>query len=895
MNNQRNISPPKWADRFLELYCKPEYLEEIQGDAHELFMVRMSTQSRMKAKVKFIWDVFRFFKWSNIKKSNKINSNIIEMTRNNFKIAARVLWQQKTNTALNISSIAIGLACFLMISLYLKQEITFDAFHENGERIYRVWAKEDYGEGQVFFYSNSAQPLAPALEANIPEVEATVQYDFANFLVGEGEGRLNERIAVASPNFFSVFSFPIVRGNQIEPLATADAIVLSERYAEKYFGTDEPIGKELMIQVGDNQRAYTVSSVMKNNPKNSGFQFDMMVSNANKELYYSQGALTAWFNIAAETYVLLKEGSNAKAAEAKLPAMIKTVLGDRVQEGEYQLGMQSLTDIHLNTDIPVGILPVGNPKYVYILGTIGFLVLIMGCVNYTTLSTGQSIKRAKEVGVRKVVGANRNGLIWHFLSESILISVLAMAVGVLISYLLMPVFNGLAETDLVMPFDLTSIGLYGLIALAVGFFTGIYPAFVLSKLKLISVLRAGGKNGVGGSWLRKSLVVFQLLLTVFLISGTLIMQKQMNFLQNSDLGYDRDAIVSVDLYGNSDANGMVERINTAFENAKLLKAELSLNPNVDNIGVGNHVFGTPGWTVVGFEDRQGQFKQFTMLITDPYYLSSFDIKMSEGRNFDASLEIDKREGVILNQAAVAFFGYEDPIEKKLPGDSFGNHTIIGVTENFNFESLRTDVGPLVIVQNAELILQGISDISIDSNPLPKLIFKYTGNSLGEVQRLLDEAWSKTFQNEELQFDFVDERLRLQYQSEARVNKILNIATAISILIAAFGLLGLTILVVNTRVKEIGIRKVLGASSGKIFMLLVRSFSVQLTVAIILSVPLTYFLMSDWLNDFAYKVDIGVTEFGLSGMLAVFITLIVISYHAVRAARSNPIKALRTDG
>lgn len=895
MNNQRNISPPKWADRFLEFYCKSEFLEEIQGDAHELFRVRVSTQNSFKAKINFVWDVLRFFKWSNIKKSNKIHSNIIEMTRNNFKIAARVLWQQKTNTALNISSIAIGLACFLMISLYLRQETSFDAFHENGDRIYRVWAKEDYGEGQVFFYSNSAQPLAPALEANIPEVENTVQYDFSSFLVGEGEGRLNERIAVASPNFFDVFSFSIVRGNQVKPLVTDDAIVLSERYAVKYFGKDEPIGKTLMLQIGDQQRAYTVSAVMENSPKNSGFQFDMMVSNARKELFYSRGALTAWFNIAAETYVLLKEGTSAAAVEAKFPAMIKTVLGDEVAEGEYQLGMQSLASIHLDTTIPVGILPVGNPKYVYVLGTIGLLVLIMACVNYTTLSTGQSIKRAKEVGVRKVVGANRNGLMWHFLSESILISGLAMAVGVLISYLLMPIFNSLAETQLVMPFDLSSIGLYVLIAFSVGLFTGIYPAFVLSKLKLISVLRGGGQSGVGGSWFRKSLVVFQLLLTVFLITGTLIMQKQMNFLQNSDLGYDREAIVSVNLYGSPDARGMVARINSAFENAKLLKAELALNPQVDDIGVGNHVFGTAGWTVGGFEDKQGQFKQFTLLVTDPYYLSSFNIDIVEGRDFDSALEVDKREGIILNQAAADYFGLEEPLGKKLPGDDFGNHIIIGVTENFNFESLRTEVGPLVIVQNADLIMQGISDISVDSNPLPKLVFKYKGNYLGEVQNILDEAWSKTFQNEELQFDFVDERLRLQYQSEARVNKIVSIATVISILIAAFGLLGLTILVVNTRVKEIGIRKVLGASPSKIFMLLLRTFSMQLILAILLSVPLTYFLMSDWLDDFAYKVSISVREFGLSGVLAVFITLVVISYHAIKASRSNPIKAIRSDG
>lgn len=892
MSNPKNISPPKWANRFLELYCKEEFLEEIQGDIHELFEVRVATQKKSVAKVKFVWDVLRFLKWSNIKKSKRLNSNIITMTRNNFKVAARVLWNQKTNTVLNVSSIAIGLACFLMISLYIKQETSFDKFHTEGDRIYRMWTKEDYGEGQVFFYTESAQPLAAALEANIPEVEKTVQYDFSNFLVGEGEGRLNESVAIASPAFFDLFTFQFIKGNQVEPFSDRSAMVLSERYALKYFGEEEPIGKTMTMEVNGTPQVYTISAIIENPPLNSGFQFDMMVSNENKDLYYSSDAQQAWFNISAETYVLLKKGTDVKAAEAKLPVMIQTVLADMVEEGQFQLGMQTLEQIHLDPTYPAGILPVGNPKYIYVLGTIGLLVLVMACINYTTLSTGQSIKRSKEVGVRKVVGAQRNGLVLHFLSESVLIAFLATIVGVLISYLLLPIFNSLADTQLVMPFDLASIGLYIVIALGVGLLTGIYPAFILSKLKLISVLRGGSQSGLGGNVMRKSLVVFQLLLTVFLITGTLIMRKQMNFMQNADLGYSKEAMITVNLYPDPEAQGMMENIQTAFDNAELLKNELKSNPLVSNIGIGNHVFGNPGWTNVGFSDTQGQFKQFSLLVVDPYFLPSFEINMLLGSDFDPALDIHTREGIIINQAAADYFGLSDPIGKKLPGDSFGDHRIIGVTENFNYQSLHTDVRPLVITQNAVMILQGISDITMSGNPIPKLVFKYTGESLLAVQELLETSWSKIFQNEELEFSFVDERLRLLYESEARINKIVTIATVISILIASFGLLGLTILVVNTKVKEIGIRKVLGASPQTIFMILLKSFSMQLLVAIALSVPITYFLMTDWLNDFAFKVGIGVTEFGLSGLLAFAITFLVISYHAIRASRSNPIKALR---
>ena len=816
------------------------------------------------------------------------------MTQNNFKVAARVLWNQKTNTILNVLSLAIGLACFLMISIYLKQEISFDKFHENADRIYRVWAKEDYGEGREFFYTTSPLPLAPALAENIPEVDGTVQYDYTRLLVGEGQERINESIAVVSSNFFDVFSFEIVAGNSNSPLSDPNGVVLTERYAIKYFGNKSPIGEELSIEVGSEQLKYTVSAIAKDPPKNSGFQFNIVVSNELKTRYYSGQMLQSWFGISPETYILVNENTSRETIEEKLPMVVKKALGGRVQDGEYVLGLQALSSIHLDPEYPAGILPVGNPKYVYVLGVIGVLVLFMACINYTTLSTGQSIKRSKEVGIRKVVGAQQRSLIWYFLSEGILTSFLATIVGVIVAFLLMPVFNNLAGTDLVIPLNVNSLLSFIALALGLGVLTGFYPAFVLSKLKLMSVLRSGKQGKIGGDWFRKSLVVFQLLLTVFLITSNLIMRKQMNYMLNSDLGFQHEAFISVNLFGSQSPTGMSQNIMSGFENAKILKSVLLSNPSVSSIAVGNHVFGNPGWTEVGFNDKQGQFKQFTLLITDPFYISSFGIKMQDGRAFNPMMELDERESVILNRAAAEYLGLDDPVGKKLPGDGFGNHTIIGVTENFHFQSLRTEVEPLVIVQNARMIFQGINDVSINGNPLPKLVFKYTGSNLTEVSTILEEAWGKTFPNQDLQFSFLDEQMELMYQEESRVNKISSIATVISILIAAFGLLGLTILVVNTKVKEIGIRKVLGASPVRIFRLLFKGFSIQLVVAILLSVPITYLLMKDWLNDFAYKISIGLKEFTLSGLLALIIVLLVISYHAIKASKSNPVKALRIE-
>ncbi|GHE63804.1 ABC transporter permease [Roseivirga thermotolerans] len=892
MSKQQHISPPRLAKRFLRLYCRQEFLEEIEGDIYELFDRRVSQKPR-RARWLFCWDVLRFFRPMNIKRIKTTNSNIINMTRNNFKVAARVLWKQKTNTVLNIGSIAVGMACFILIGLYVRQELSFDKFHDKGDRIYRTWTKEDYGQGQQFFYTSSPLPLAPTLEANIPEVEATVLVDYSNFLVGDGENRLNERVAFVSPNFFDVFSFKLLKGNVQKPLER-NTIVLSEDYALKYFGSEEAVGKHITLQVNDNKVSYEVSAIMANMPSNTGFQMNMIVSNEDKERFYNPRALQAWFNIAPETFVLLRENTSAQEVVEKFPEMINSVLGDRIEEGQYELGLQLLEDIHLNPDFPAASMPVGNPRYVYVLATIGMLVLVMACINYTTLSTGQSIRRSKEVGIRKVVGAQKGGLIWQYLSESILITAFATLAGVALALFLLPTFNHLAGTQIAIIFDLQNLLLLISIILLVGIATGLYPAFVLSNLKLINILRGGKSGGRGAGIFRKSLVVFQLLLTIFLISGSLIMRQQLNFLQSSDVGYEKDAMVYVNLYPKEGANGMLNGIVSGFENAELLKARLSQYPEVSGLGAANHMFGSTGWTQVGFNDVNGQFRQFYVLATDAHFVDGFNIAMKEGRAFDEDMEVDKRESIIINQAAVDYFGLEDPVGKKLPGNDFGNHRIIGVTENFNFQSLHTDVEPLIIVQNLSPIFAGISDVTINDNPIPKVFFKYTGQNLLAVRDILDEAWSELFPNEELNFSFIDERLRLLYENEARVNKIAGVATVISILIAAFGLLGLTILVVNTKVKEIGIRKVLGASPITIMNILLRQFSIQLGLAFLISIPVTWYLMNQWLSDFAYRVDIGLLVFVASGFLSFLIMLSVIVYHAVRASRINPVNALRVE-
>ena len=815
------------------------------------------------------------------------------MTINNFKIASRVLWRDKFNTTVNLVGLTVGIACFLLLGLFVKQELSYDHFHSKKDRIYRSWLKEDYGNGKMFFNSQVPFRFESLFEDNFPEVEESVQFLAQTNLVGRGENRINEPIGIISPEFFDFFDFQLIDGNVTNPLAGKRDVVISEAYAKKYFGDENPIGKILPIQLDSAISDFTVTALLRDIRKESSIQFDIGISNANIPDIFGERSMTAWFLVAPETYVLVKENNSIESVSTKMQDVVMSYLADEVERDVYNIGFQPLTDIHLNPDIPIGYAPVSNPQYVYILAAIGILVLIIACINYATLAIGQSLKRGKEVGIRKVLGAFRTSLVYQYMSESLLITLSAMLIGIILTIVFIPAFNTLTGTEVFYQFQWWHLGVYLCLGLIISFIAGSYPALVLSGFKAVSILR--GFVGASGSHsIRKGMVVFQFLITVFLISSSLIMRNQVEFLQNQDLGFKQEAVITIPLYPDPNAQRLSETIKSGFENGRLLKSKLEQIPEFTNIGMGSHVFGTQGWANLAYTESDGTFRRFIFLITDPYYLSASGIKFKEGRDFDPESGLDSRQSVIVNQAAVDYFGWENPIGEKLPGEEFGEHRIIGVTENFHFASLHTKVEPLVITQNLMPIVKGVSDGDFVDSVVPKLFLTYSGNNLAAAGEKLQNIWEETFPNENLNFSFVSERLANQYESESRMNKLIGVATVLSIFIASLGLLGLTVLVVNSRIKEIGIRKVMGASPGTIMGLLLRTFSGQLVLAIILSVPVTILLMNQWLQNFAYNISIGPGVFILSAILAALVAFLVIFYHTLRAAKINPIESLRTE-
>ncbi len=813
------------------------------------------------------------------------------MTTNNLKIAIRVLWRDKVNTIINLFGLTLGIGCFLLLGLYVQQELSYDQFHSRKDRIYRSWLREDYGEGQVFF--NSIVPLRfeTLFEDNFPEVETAVQWYQTNYLVGRGENRINENVSVISPEFFEVFDFSVLEGQTSEPLKGKRDIIVSQTYARKYFGTDDPIGQTLPLQLDSAIHDFVVTAVFQDFPETSSIQFDLAFSNVNNRDIFGEGAMNAWFSVGPETYLLLKENAEISAIESKIQDVVMGYLEGRVEEDVYNIGFQPLTDIHLNPDIPLGNAPVSNPQYVAILGVIAILVLIIACINYATLSIGQSLKRAKEVGMRKVLGAGKSSLVYQYLSESLIITMVSMIIGLALTLVLIPTFNRLTGTEIYYQFEWFHSVIYLGIGLVVALVAGGYPAFILSSFKTLSILRGvgftGGKNSV-----RKGMLVFQFLITLFLIASTLIIREQVVYLQNKDLGYTYEAKVALPLYADPTAGRLSEVINSTFANGELLKAKLSQHPEISDIAMGSHVLGTNGWANLGYTDDQDVFRRFRFLVVDAFYLSSFRINLLEGRDFDPQSGLDKRQSVILNQAAANYFNLG--VGDKLPGNEFGDHRIIGITEDFHFSSLHDEVEPLVIVQSIDAIIPGVSDGDFEDTVVPKMVLTYTGNNLSNVNKLLSESWESTFPNESLSWHFISERLKSQYENEARMNSMITVATILSIVIAVLGLLGLTILVVNSKLKEIGIRKVMGADSIKIFWLLARSFSWQMLLAVILSIPLTIMLMNSWLENFAYHIQISPVSFVISAFLSMAIAGAVILYHTYRAMRINPVESLRDE-
>lgn len=889
MSSQSKISPPAWADRFLQFYCRDEFLEEIQGDVYELFEVRQRESPR-KAQRLFVWDVIRFFRWSNVKLFKQQFNQLI-MVKNNIKIARRTLWRNKFYTGINLVGIALGIACFLLSSLYVRHELSYDKFHSNADDIYRVWVHEN-DEGDEYFEGVVPMVMNEPLKNNFPEIEKKVQIkDIIGDYTTKEQLLLSKRLTLADPEFLEVFDFQLIAGDPSTALSEPENIVMTRADAMERFGTLDVLGTIAEYEINGEKQLFEITGIINDTPANSSIAYQSLISTANQEKFVSENSLTNWWNFSTEIFVQLNEGTSVAALEAKFPQMVQTGMGEDYEEGTFVVHLQPLADIHFNTVID-GENDPGDIQTVRILGLVGLLILVLAGINFVNLSIGQSMKRAREVGVRKVMGAFRRQLIGQFLGESILLTIMAAILGLGTAWLLLPVFNDFAGTELLMRPDLTMFASLGIAVLVIGLLSGIYPALVLSSFKPVAVLKSLKVNHKTRNGLAYSLIVLQFLTAIFFVSATIIMNHQVKYLANKDLGFDKEAKVYVRLpKAKGEFKGMAQIMMGNQTLASQMIPEFRRITGINELTQANNYFGDEGWIMFEFEDEGEKEREFFYNHIDQNFIEFFDIEMVQGKSFAKATDLEKKTGVIVNEALVREFGIKEPLGAKLGKAEFGEHKIIGVISDFHFASLHKKVEPLAMSMDPTAVYKGIYGISIEQNTRATILADVKLEDVAKVREEMKTVWEARF-NEPFELSFMDTKLEKLYDKERRTSAMVMLITLLAVIIASLGLLGLAALTIKNRFKEIGIRKVLGASSASIFQLLYKLFLSPVLIAFVISVPLTVWVMGGWLQNFAYQVSLGPVHFIVSALAIVLVTLLAVSYQSARVARANPVDTIR---
>jgi putative ABC transport system permease protein len=872
-------SPPRWADRFLEWYCNPLLLEEIQGDAYELYNRTLKDRGQKMADIQYAWNVLRFFRWSNITRSQPAANFMIY--KNYFQVFKREFIRQKGYSFLNVFGLAIGIACFLLISLYIRDEYSFDRMHSKADRIYRIHEiLQSNGVGE----RSASQPF-PVAEALMndhgSQIAKTVR--FFNYQAPtlalatiDNKKEFNEsRIFCTDSSFFDVFDFPLIEGDPKTALSATQTIVLTESMAKKYFEGENAVGKYLKFQGNTN---LLVTAVMEDVPLNTHFQFDALISFRTLDQVYDPSVPQRWhwYWNPCWTYLLLNNASDAPALQAAMPAFVKKYFPEFVRN-DVTMELFPLTDIHLKSKMDYEIQPNGSLTTVYVFASIAIFVLLIACINFINLSTARAANRAKEVGMRKTLGGQRIQLISQFLFESILLCLLSVIIAVIVVVLVLPAFNIFAEKNIAV-FTLLEpfyIGLLILLPLSVGLISGIYPAFVLSSFKPITALKASF-NRESGAAFRKSLVVVQFTLSIILLIGTGIAIDQLNMLQKSDTGFTRENVIMIP----------VTRSPVA-QNFKSLKNEFLRNRNTVSVTVLEEVLGAKHQVGNWLFEGQEESRPFPRLCIHHDFTKTFDLSIVAGRDFSEDVITDDSLALVVNETFVKQMGWasnEEAIGKKF--DTRPNRRIVGVVKDFNFTSRHQPIRPLVLELNT-------SPRAFDVR-LKYMAVRITGENIPGTIDWLAKQWEAQIPGWPFDYFFLENDLEKLYKAENKMNKVTMVFSGLSILVACLGLFGLSTFTAEQRKKEMSIRKVLGSSNADVFMLFSRNFFGLILIANVVAFPLAYFLMKQWLSGFAYRVDINFGLFLIAGLIAAAIAFFTIFYQAMRVANSNPAEVLKRE-
>ncbi len=817
------------------------------------------------------------------------------MFKNYIKIAWRNLRKHKLYSIINIVGLSVGVACSLMIALYVMHELSYDQFHEKADNIYRL--NRDIKVGENFYhFAFTPAPVASFMKEQIPEVKKAVRLrNVGSFLVKRPEMSQSfkeTRLICADSGFFDLFSFQLVEGNPSQQLKAPNSIVLSQKMAGKYFKNESPLNKSLIL---DGEETYKVTGVFENMPENSHIQFDFLISMSTIQ---DQASNNSWTSNNFYTYYELRDDANVQnvlgkinqKSDAELAIVLNTMMNGKTLEefkaegGTMDFFMQPLNDVYLQSDFNVDIGRMGNQNYVILFGLIAVFIIILASINFMNLSTARSANRGKEVGVRKVLGSYRSNLVGQFLTESILLSVFSFLVGLFLVMLLLPYFNELTDKQLVLPLASPAfIGLMLVSSIAVGVLAGLYPSFYLSAFNPVETLKGKLSTGSGNSTVRSGLVVFQFFISILLIIGTVAIHKQLQFIQNRNIGFEKDQVILLnDPYMLGDKT-------------KAFKEEIKMLPNVVSasysgfIPVSGYNRSDNTYWPVGQDASDNNLVGIQMWRVDPDYVTTMGMKVIDGRDFNEEIASDS-SGVILNERAFEMFGFKKGEDNAIQTNAFDEsnnlieggfeqHKVLGVVEDFNFESMKENIGPVAL-------FIGRSTSS--------LVIKLQSDEIASSLDNIEAKWNEFDSSLPFSYTFLDEEFANMYKAELKLAQVFSIFAGLAIFIGCLGLFALASFMAEQRAKEIGIRKVLGASVNGIVLLLSKQFSRLVVFAFLLAVPLAWWGISTWLEGYNYRINISWELFAIAGISAFAIAWLTVAYHSIRAAISNPVNSLKNE-
>ncbi len=872
--------PPIWIDRLLGLILREELLEEILGDLFEYYQ-RYNGKARAVANFYYFYHVLHFLRPFAIKSFGQ-NSNTYTMLKFNLTIAWRNLLSQRFYASLNILGLAIGISGAIFIALFILDELSFDQHFKNSDRIYRVASEIQYGDN-YFHMALSPDPMAEAFKNEFPEIENSgrLRNIDPRIIKRDDESVVLDRSFFADQGFLDVFQFDAIAGNISNALTEPGQLVITETAALKLFNSTDVIGKVVESAYGS---SYKISAVIPDVPDNSHFHFEALLSMEGDE---SRNGV--WISNNYYTYFSLVEGVDYKTLEAKFESVFPKYVGPQLkrmvglsyeemleQNSYMNYYLQPITSIHLNSNLDLEVESNASMNNIYIFGAVGIFLIIIAAINFMNIATARANTRAKEVGVKKVLGSIKGQLVNQFLIESLLQAFISGVIAVIIVYALLPAFNQFTDKSIIEPFFGTSnLWLYTFISIVIiGLLAGIYPAFYLSSFRPINILKGSVTTGKQKSRFRNVLVVFQFSISLVLIIGTIVVYQQLNFIQNKNLGFDRNQVI---LLENNSGNRSLES----------LKSELLSLPSVQSLSATSFIpAGGARSDSPFFIDEEGIRDNIVSLqfwSADEQYFETFGMELLEGRSFDPTRKSDSI-AVVLNETAVKRLGVTDPIGKtlKIFGEfsfnGLNEFKIIGVVKDFNYATLKEEVRPL----------------GLWMGPYTPDYFALRTSSTDYLSLIdkIEEVWKSFDAYAPFNIQFLDQKFDAQYRAELKLGKIFTLFAMLAIFIACLGLFGLSAYTAEQRRKELGIRKVLGATSGNLMLVLVGNFTKLLIVSILIAVPLAWYAMTNWLNGFAYRISLGIGVFILGSLIALLIAWITVSFQSFKAARSNPSENLK---